>query len=169
MASISRIKKPPPPSSLTIAAPQPFSPPWITKAKPWPSPIGNNMTRALTFCWLVLALPVTGRSNDLPGGPFPTQSQEARANERAAYEKQTQARIAELASMQSASRARDQLAIKGTEARRRLQSAKSAAWTSFISTNRAAFQALRHEAALSPKSAIACTICGGDGSMGFCL
>src|SRR5258706_4617521 len=125
------------------------------------------MTRRLTFLLLVLAFPFAGSSNNL--GNSPALQLQERAREQAAYEKQTQARIAQLARMEAARLARDQLALSGTEARRNLQAAKSAAWTSLIAKNWQLFEALRKLAAFSPEGEAACTICDGLGSMNFCL
>src|SRR5438874_879627 len=53
--------------------------------------------------------------------------QEAKVREQAEYEKQTRARLDQLARMETAKQVRDQLALRGTEVRSKLQAAKSAA------------------------------------------
>lgn len=127
------------------------------------------MNRFPTILLLALAFSVIGWPNARFITQAAAQTRESIANDQAAYEKQTQARIAELAKMESAKRDRDLLALKGTEARRSLRASKAGLWTSLIATNWQVFQALRQQAAASPQSTIACTICDGGGSLGFCI
>ncbi|MEY2430182.1 MAG: cyclic di-GMP phosphodiesterase [Verrucomicrobiota bacterium] len=126
------------------------------------------MGRFSTLLLLGRAFSIIGLSNFL-ATQAAAQSHEPIANEQAAYEKRTRSRIAELAKMESAKRDRDLLALKGTEARRSLRASRAGLWTSLIATNWQVFQALRQQAAASPKSAIACTICDGGGSLDFCI
>jgi hypothetical protein len=108
----------------------------------------------------------TGTTAASPAG---NEVQEARAKEQTAYEQQTQARIDELAKMETAKRDRDRLAVQGSDARITLQASKSAVWASLITSNWQTFLALRKQAAASPAGTVPCAICDGHGSMDFCV
>ena len=146
-------------------------------------PIGNeNMHRrflilfsAFCLCVLVYSLVLVRKNSVAPAkaeiataAPEPVDKA-ARLRALADEEKQTQAHREALASLEAGRNLRDEAGRHTYEARRQLQLASAEAWSAVLTTNRQAFEVLRHQAEGSPDGTIHCTICNGPGTMDYCV
>lgn len=87
----------------------------------------------------------------------------------AAHDRETQARIQELAQLQSTRTRRDLAAEKMEASRKFLQLSYSGRWSTVLTTNWPAYLALRRQAASSPTGEVPCTICGGTERLPYCV
>jgi hypothetical protein len=91
------------------------------------------------------------------------------AYQQAAYEQQTQARIAGLAKIQAERDARARAAAQTETVRLNLRDSHQQAWTALRTNNWQTFQALRKTAATSKDQQTRCTICDGEGYFDHCI
>jgi CheY-like chemotaxis protein len=96
------------------------------------------------------------------------QAEEA-ARQRAAYQRQTEERVAALASLANQQRLRAELEEKQRDKILDLQRARALAWSTILATNWPAYLALKQQAAASSSKTAPCTICDGRGLMTFCV
>jgi CheY-like chemotaxis protein len=97
--------------------------------------------------------------------------EEETPRQKADYEKQSRERIAELAKLETEQRLRSQLEATRREGLAELDillQTKAAAWSTILTSNAQAYQALREQAEASPSKTVPCTLCDGRGLMPFC-
>jgi CheY-like chemotaxis protein len=107
-------------------------------------------------------------TSQLAMAPEPASEQD-RAWQKAGEEEQTRARVGHLAEMEAAQRARSKVEANHYQDLLGLQAARAAAWGDVLRTNWAAYQALRQQAANSPRHTASCTICNARGSLAYCI
>jgi len=119
---------------------------------------------------LVKAWPVPPDEDDTEAASRANaREEEARLRERAAYERQTQARIAEMSAMETRRSMQAQAAARSTQARFALQAQRQPVWLAVINTNAQAFHELRKTATAAKSRTAQCTLCDGVGLMQYCI
>src|SRR6185436_16729792 len=93
--------------------------------------------------------------------------EEPNPSELADYQRQVQTHAAGLSQVKAKRNLRAEAARQTYEARSRWQHARSAVWSKVLSTNRQAFEVLRHKCEGSRSGETNCTICIGNGVMAF--
>jgi CheY-like chemotaxis protein len=99
----------------------------------------------------------------------PALSPEEIQRQFAALEKDKEAGLAKLGTIEAATQLRERAAVSTYAAREPLRLARQSYWAKVLSTNWPVYQKLHAEAVTSPRGAVPCTICNGRGKMDFCV